>query len=198
MINESLQFLAEEVNKYLNLKLSGGDVNQPRLVVSNIALASDNTAPDPDIKNRAVLSLINVEEDRVARQQENFTKTATGTLYKNPPLYLNLYILFSMNRKTYSDSLDFLSNIMRFFQYQNVFTQSTHPLLNSSIQQLIVELHNIGFEQVNHIWSVLGAKYMPSVMYKVRQITLDENAIISERGFIKEIKLIDTMKLPVS
>lgn len=195
MISESLQFLAEEANKYLNLKLPGGDINQPRLVVSNIAFAAESNAPDPDIKNRAVLTLINIEEDRVSRQQENFTKTATGTLYKNPPVYLNLYILFSMNRKSYSDSLDFLSNIIRFFQYQNVFTPATHPSLNSSIQKLIIELHNIGFEQVNHIWSVLGGKYLPSVLYKVRQVTLDENAIISESGFIKEIKLTDKMKL---
>lgn len=197
MISESLQFLAEEANKYLNLKLPGGDINQPRLVVSNIAFAAESNAPDPDIKNRAVLTLINIEEDRVSRQQENFTKTATGTLYKNPPVYLNLYILFSMNRKSYSDSLDFLSNIIRFFQYQNVFTPATHPSLNSSIQKLIIELHNIGFEQVNHIWSVLGGKYLPSVLYKVRQVTLDENAIISESGFIKEIKLTDKMKLPL-
>lgn len=198
MINESLQFLAEEINKYLNVKLPGADINQPRLVVGNIALAAETTAPDPDVKNRAVLSLVNIEEDRIAKQQENYTKTNTSTIYKNPPIYLNLYILFSVNRRKYDDSLDFLTSIIRFFQFQNVFTPITHPSLDSRIQKMMVDLHSMSFEQLNHLWSILGGKYYPSVLYKIRQVTLDENAIISESALIKEIQLNDKMKLPVS
>lgn len=193
-----MQFLAEEINNYLNLKLPGGDLTQPRLVVGNIALAAESAAPTPDVKNKAVLTLVNVEEDKVARQQENYVKTITNTVYKNPPLYINFYILFSMNKNKYDDCLDFLSHIMTFFQYQSVFTPISHPSLDASIQRLIVDLHNVSFEQANHLWSILGGKYLPSVMYKVRQVTLDENAVISESGFIQEIKLIEKTKLPVS
>jgi hypothetical protein len=198
VINESLQFLAEELNKYLNVKLPGADVNQPRLVVGNISLASESTAPDPDVKNRAVLSLINIEEDRILKQQENYIKTSTKTVYKSPPICLNLFILFSVNRKKYDECLSFLSYIMQFFQYENVFTPITHPGLNSKIKKLIVDLHNLSFEQSNHLWSILGGKYLPSVMYKVRQLTIDEDATISESGFIKEIQLNEVLKLPVS
>ena len=193
-----MQFLAEEINKYLNLKLPVGDITQPRLVVGNIALSGESAAPSPDVKNRAVLTLVNVEEDKVARQQENFVKSTTTTIYKNPPLYINFYILFSMNRKDYGDCLDYLSLIMTFFQYQSVFTPISHPSLDTSIQRLIVDMHNVSFEQANHLWSILGGKYMPSVMYKVRQVTLDENAVISESGFIQEINIKDKIKLPVS
>lgn len=198
MINRSVQFLAEEINKYLNLKLPGPDINQPRLVVGNIALAAESTAPKPDVKNKVVLTLVNVEEDKIARQQENFVKTSTTTVYKSPPLYINFYILFSMNRDKYGDCLDFLSQIMTFFQYQNVFTPISHPSLDDSIQRLIVDMHNVSFEQANHLWSILGGKYLPSVMYKVRQVTLDENAVTSESGFIQEINIEDKIKLPVS
>lgn len=197
MINKSVQFLAEEINKYLNLKLPGADLNQPRLVVGNIAVAAESTDHEPKVENRIVLTLVNVEEDKVAKQQENFVKTSTSTVYKSPPLFINFYILFSMNRKKYGDCLDFLSLIMTFFQYQSVFTPITHPSLDSSIQRLIVDLHNISFEQANHLWSILGGKYLPSAMYKVRQVTLDENAIISESGLIQEINLKDKIKLPV-
>ena len=182
----------------MNVKLPGADINQPRLVVGNIALAAETTAPDPDVKNRAVLSLVNIEEDRIAKQQENYTKTNTSTIYKNPPIYLNLYILFSVNRRKYDDSLDFLTSIIRFFQFQNVFTPITHPSLDSRIQKMMVDLHSMSFEQLNHLWSILGGKYYPSVLYKIRQVTLDENAIISESALIKEIQLNDKMKLPVS
>ncbi|MFT3843827.1 MAG: DUF4255 domain-containing protein [Lacibacter sp.] len=199
MINESLKFLCEEVNKYLNLKITNTTPSVPRLVVSNISLSSEANADiAPDIKDKAVLSLVNVEEDKVAKQQENYTRTDITTVYKSPPLYLNLYILFAMNRKKYDDSLNLLGAIIQFFQHQQVFTPVTHPSLDSRIQKLVVDLHNMSFEQTNHLWSVLGGRYFPSVMYKIRQVTIDENAVISESGFIKEVQLNDKMKTPVS
>jgi hypothetical protein len=168
-------------------------------VVSNIAFANDaNASVEPKIDDRAVLTLVNVEEDKVAKQQEHYSKTDTSTVYKNPPLYLNFYILFAMNRTNYGDSLRFLGHIIQFFQHQFVFTPVSHPGLDSKIQRLVVDLHNMSFEQSNHLWSVLGGKYFPSIMYKVRQVTMNEDAVISESGFIKEIQINDKSKAPVS
>jgi hypothetical protein len=198
MIHESLKFLAEEVNKYLNVKLPN-PTPQARLVVSNISLAADTgTTITPDPKDKIVLSLVNVEEDKVAKQQENYVKSDLTTVYKNPPLYLNLYILFSMNRNKYDDNLVFLGSIIQFFQHQNVFSPITHPGLDSRIQRLVVDIYNLNFEQTNHLWSVMGGKYFPSVMYKIRQVTLDENLVTGESGFIKEIQLNDKLKVPAS
>jgi Pvc16 N-terminal domain len=198
MIHESLKFLAEEVNKYLNLKVPN-PTPQARLVVSNISLAADTAATIiPDPKDKIVLSLVNVEEDKVAKQQENYVKSDLTTVYKNPPLYLNLYILFSMNRNKYEDNLIFLGSIVQFFQHQNVFSPITHPGLDNRIQRLVVDLYNLNFEQTNHLWSVMGGKYFPSVMYKIRQVSLDENLLTGESGFIKEIQVNDKLKVPVS
>ncbi len=199
MISESIKFICEEVNKYLNLTISNPTLSQPRLVVSNISLASETNATiTPDINDKAVLSLVNVEEDRVVKQQENYKRTDLTTIYKNPPLYLNLYVLFAMNRKNYYDSLNLLGAVIQFFQHQQVFTPITHPSLDSRIHKLVVDLYNMNFEQTNHLWSVLGGKYFPSVMYKIRQITIDENVVISESGFIRQVQINDKMKLPVS
>jgi len=200
MIYESLKFLCEEVNKYLNAKKTPVSISQPWLVLSNISVAGDNSnsLTDPDIKDKLVVSVVNVEEDKVAKQQEHYTKSDLTTVYKNPPLYLNYYILFSMSRKRYDDNLIFLGYIIQFFQHQNVFSPITHPGLDSRIQRIVVDLHNMSFEQTNHLWSVLGGKYFPSVMYKVRQVTLNEDVTISESGFIKEIQLNDKMKTAVS
>ncbi len=196
MINESLQFIADELNKYLTLKL-GPSGDPPRLLTGNISRVFDPEA-GTGLNNKAILSLVNVEEDRVAKQQENFIKTDTSTRYKSPQLYLNLYILFAVNRSVYSDSLTWLSYILQFFQYQNVFTPISHPALDSRIQKLIVDLYSLNFEQVNHLWSTLGGKYLPSVLYKVRQITVDEDITTSEGGFIKQIQLDETLLNPVT
>lgn len=197
MINETLKFLTEEVNKYLSLKL--GANTDPRLVLGNVAKAMDNDGSGTNaLSNKAILTLVNAEEDRVAKQQENFVKNENGVTYKNPPLFLNLYILFSLNRTEYTDSLKWLAHIIQYFQYQNVFTPITHPGLDSRIQKIVVDLHTLNFEQINHLWSTLGGKYLPSVMYKVRQVTLDEDAIIAEGGLITEISIVERGKRVVS
>lgn len=197
MIFETVDFLSKEVNKFLNLKL--GSLLEERLNYGNVARALDESnTSDPIINDKAILSLVNVEEDRVSKQQENYIKSDTKTIYKSPQVYLNLYLLFSVNKPDYKKSLEILGCIIQFFQYQNVFTPITHPGLNPKIQKLIIDLYSLNFEQVNHLWSTLGGKYLPSVMYKVRQLTVDEEAITSEAGFIKEIRLTEKSKAPVS
>ncbi len=197
MINETLKFISDEVNSYLSLKLC---INtDPRLILGNISRAMDNDIPGVNsLANRAILSLVNVEEDRVAKQQENYVKTDSGINYKNPPTYINLYILFAVNRSEYTDSLKWLAYIIQFFQYQNVFTPISHPALDEKIEKLIVDLYTLNFEQINHLWSTMGGKYIPSVLYKVRQITINEDAVVSGGGLITEISNQAKSKLVVS
>ena len=197
MINETLKFISDEVNSYLSLKL--GINTDPRLILGNISMAMDNDIPGVNsLANRAILSLVNVEEDRVAKQQENYVKTDSGINYKNPPTYINLYILFAVNRSEYTDSLKWLAYIIQFFQYQNVFTPISHPALDEKIEKLIVDLYTLNFEQINHLWSTMGGKYIPSVLYKVRQITINEDAVVSGGGLITEISNQAKSKLVVS
>lgn len=197
MINETLKFISDEVNTYLSLKL--GINTDPRLVLGNISRAMDNdTTGTNSLSNKAILSLVNVEEDRIAKQQESYVKTDSGITYKNPPTPLNLYILFAVNRTEYTDSLKWLAYIIQFFQYQNVFTPISHPALDAGIEKLIVDLYTLNFEQINHLWSTMGGKYIPSVLYKVRQISINEDAVISGGGLITEIGTNVKSKLIVS
>jgi len=185
------------VNKYLSLKM--GVLAEPRLKIGNVSLALDNTLTgENSLAGKAILSLVNVEEDKVAKQQENYSRGDSTTVYKSPPLYLNMYILFSVNKPEYDDCLKWLGHIMQFFQHQQVFTPITHPNLDPKIPRIVVDLFSLNFEQVNHLWSTLGGKYMPSVLYKIRQISVDENLTISESGFIKTIQLNEKVKTPVS
>ena len=195
MLHETLKFLQEELLRYLAAKL--GDTTDPPVVIGNVARAydADSTVLPP---NKIVLSLVNVEEDRVSKQQEPFVRTETGTVYKSPPLYLNLYVLIAANRSAYDNSLQMLGHVMQCFQYSNVFTPLTHPTLDARIQRLVVDLFSLNFEQVNHLWSTLGGKYLPSVLYKVRQVTVDEDAVRGTGPLITEIDVRERQKMPVS
>lgn len=199
MIDQTLKFLTDEINQYLlqqpNLVI--GDMN---LVMGNVSriFDADSSAVDISMANKAVISLVNVEEDRISRHQEAFTKSLTGVTYAQPPVLLNLYVLFVMNQRNYETATRWLSYIVRFFQHQPVFSPLSHPALNSSIKQLNVDLHTLNFEQSNQLWSMLGGKYLPSVLYKVRQISVDEGATEAGGGYIRSITINDYGKQPLS
>lgn len=197
MINETLKFLLDEVNQFLSLKL--GVNTDPRVVLGNVTKAMDTDSGGTNsLSNKGILSLVNVEEDRLARQQENVVRSENGVIYKSPPIYLNLYVIFAINRTEYSESLKWLAFIIQFFQYQKVFTPLSHPALDPKIQKIVLDLHSMSFEQINHMWSILGGKYLPSVLYKIRQITVDEEAVVSGGGIITEIDLNARTKLQIS
>lgn len=199
MIDLTLKFLTDEINQYL--------LSKPNLVLSDMSLVmgnasrifdADNSNIEIPMANKAVASIINVEEDRIAREQENFRKTATGIVYQNPPVYLNLYVLFVMNHKSYTTALRWLSYIIQFFQHQQVFTPLTHPSMDENIQKITAELYTLNFEQSNQLWGSLGGKYLPSVLYKVRQVTVDENITNKGGGVIRDITITERSKQTLS
>ena len=188
MIFETMSFLAAEVNNYLNLKL--GSTSDPRLKIGNAALALDgNLTGGNSLTGKAILSVVNIEEDRATRTPTNRVKTATEARYKNPPVLLNFYVLFSINKPEYEDCLKWLGHIITLFQYQKRFSPITHPNLDSRIEELSIELYTMNFEQVNHLWSTLGGKYLPSALYKVRQVSVDAQVVYGTGGLIKEVVL---------
>ena len=98
-------------------------------------------------------------------------------------------MLFSANLSLYAESLKRISLVIQFFQYRNVFDGSNSPTLDTRIEKLIADMNTIGFEQLNNLWSVLGGKYMPSVLYKIRLVTIEEETIDASGTFIKTIAI---------
>lgn len=101
----------------------------------------------------------------------------------------HLFILITANFNDYNTGLEFISGAIRFFQSKNVFTRQNTPDLDPAIEKLIAELYTLSFEQQNYLWSSLGAKYIPSVMYKVRMIVIQEAQKQEEQPPIKIVNI---------
>ena len=197
MIDKALKFIVDEVNSYLQSKLSFPD--SIKIVLDNIARLHDGAGGGGSI-NKIILSLVNIEEDRLSKNPDNFYKTEDNkVVYKNAPIHLNLYCLFAYNHgendsettNHYEEALMYISYVVRFFQHRNVFTASNSPALDPGIERLLMELNTLGFEQLNQLWAVLGGKYMPSVLYKMRLVIIDENLQTGLGELIKNINVID-------
>ena len=94
MIDKALKFITEEINNYLLTKLSFADSS--KIVLDNIAKLQVNGGGGNT--NKIILSLVNIEEDRISKNPDNFYKTDDNkVVYKNAPIHLNLYCLFAYN-----------------------------------------------------------------------------------------------------
>lgn len=195
MILKSLNLIAKELNSFLDESESPTD---PLVILGNIA-HYDNTQTNNSVNslhNKIVLTLINAQQENTLKNIPNYTVVNGTTEYKNPPLYLNLYVLISSTNSLYNNALTYLSRIVTYFQDKNIFTikdSLTHNSLEESLQmkdfRLIVDLYSPTFEEINFLWSTLGGKQLPSVIYKIRMIELKPEDKKETRGLIKEIEI---------
>ncbi|WP_299551305.1 DUF4255 domain-containing protein [Seonamhaeicola sp.] len=184
MIYEVLQVLTEEVNNYIE----GAPV-----ALDNIASIETDTS-DTSASIDIVLTLLNLQEESTLKNISNYYVTDTKVTYKNPPVNINLFILFSANNSTYSESLKSLSRIIEFFQGKHVFTQDNTDFDRdvAGMEKLknfkfIVDLYTPSFEELNYIWGTLGGKQYPSVLYKVTLVQIERDIVQSEGVVITQI-----------
>lgn len=201
MIHHALQFLTDEVNTYLNL-INGSTEAEGKLILTNVATQEGNWAIPP---NRLGLSLINIEEEKVFKEQRSSFVNAQGLAQQyNPEIKINLYILFTANYTSslaetdgveYLEGLKQLSYVLSCFQGKNVFTPDNSPSLEGTgLQKLVVELFSYNFEQLYNFWTVLGAKYLPSVLYKARLIHFQDERVMQQQETLSNLDLSNKAK----
>lgn len=203
MLRTALEFLAEELNLYIKRKDADNFGNVDTVVVSNLMKPDGSFAVAADQGNdtfKIILTLVNLEEDRIAESQQYFQKVNDRIQVNNPPLNLNLHVLFSVFTSNYVSGLRLLSYVIGFFQSHSVFDTETHPHLNNKtdtgkpwqrIGRIVADLHPISFEQQNNLWAALGAKYMPSVIYRIRTVTFTDAEPKMEAPPITEVVIAD-------
>ena len=120
------------------------------------------------------LSVINIEEERTVKTHlPEYTYLNGQHVVSEPELKLNLCVLFAANFKVYDEALKYISHILIFFQSHPVFTQEEYPGLDPRIEKLTLELQSPTYEQLNQIWTFIGGKQLPSILYRVRMVVLE-------------------------
>ncbi len=189
MIDRALDALRQVVAGFL-LRLPELNVTSDSVVVLSPLVKPDGSVAIPE--NSLALTLVCLEEERVLRAQAAVSTDLNGRVsHRNPEVKLNLYVMVTSHFKNYKTALEFLSAAVRLFQSRNVFTPGDIPALEGVAEKLVVELHSLDFEQQNHLWASLGAKYMPSVMYKVRMLTIQESQKSDEQEPVMTINFSD-------
>lgn len=180
MIYEAFAILRSQLEDFIRSNSSITSTDQ-EVVLGNMSLAE--SADAAAIKNKVVLSLVNLNEETSLKNGQTRFLDGDRIRKENRPIHANAHILITAHYSSnYSNALKRLGQVVTFFQGKNTFTLANSPLLEidetEGIEDLkmTLELVTPAFEELNHIWGMMGGKSHPSVLYKARILLLKRNA----------------------
>ncbi len=174
MLDEVILLLRDQLNDHLHAQSAAANGDS----VEDVVVLIEGDKMDPITFKLGAVSalLVNVEEENTLRPADPFSRTLPdGTrVAVAPEIRLSLYVLFVARYKLYEQGLGKLSSIIHYFQHHRVLDHTSAPGLSSRIDKLVLELVTLPFSEQNEIWGALRTTYHPSVLYRVRLVTLAE------------------------
>ena len=171
MIDQTMAFLLGELNNYLGARFP----DSPNLAVLEDIVQNSGTGAE-EIENKLVVTLVNVEREPIAANTAKMYRQ-TGDVAKRIPQPLNLNLVFMIAAnfpENYTDSLKVLSSAIAFFQAMPLFTAQSNPNFPDALERLSVEWRELDLQASHNLWTVLGGRYRPSVVYKARMLIIDD------------------------
>lgn len=184
MIHDVIAAIAGELNRFLQSK---HNITEEKVVMSSIVNLDGSVAvQEPD---KIVMTLANLEMDKSQSNIGGYTKTPRGNFQKyNPPININITVLFSayFTSENYLEGLKFITSVIAFFQSRaGAFNTQNTPALNGLVEKLQAELITMETRDLGNFWGIMGSKYLPSVVYKIKTIPIEHEMMFPEIPVIK-------------
>lgn len=172
LIYQALSFLTNELSDYLATVVPD---SEPRAVLA--AHVNPDGTPTT-IADKVSLTLLNLTPETTVRNLlPERSSNGSDHARLSPSIKLNLHVLVAANFKEYAEALKFLGLALAFFQGHSVFTPQSSPRLDRSFDRLVVELEAASYQEWSHVWGMLGSKQLPSVVYKVKLVTIQDGLV---------------------
>lgn len=169
MIHKVVPSVIASLNEYIR--------NEYNLQENMVVLTNPvdmNGKLNPQIDNKLCVFVQHFEEEKLLK---NAAYQANAGM--NPPTHFNVYLMFIANfpDPNYLESLRFISIVLEFFQGIRVFDRSNTPMLSANVEKIAFEYVNLDTEAMRNIWGMIGLKYMPSLIYKLKLLSFTNDLI---------------------
>lgn len=183
MIDSALSFVKQVLNQQLKNQFG---LEADTVIANHLVEANGN--PPLANQNKMVLTLINLESE-TNKQFYGGNRGVQGSSIQQlqPAARFNLDILLTASFDVYNEALKFLSATIAFFQANPTLTKQLFPTMPDSLVQLQFDIENSPYLQTHNLWSALGAKYQPSVIFKIRHVTIQANETSGEVAAVQGI-----------
>lgn len=173
MIGTTLQYVAKTLDATIRQRLRLMPTDQKVIFTPLVDLDGSVAVPEEQV---LTLSLASMQKDPVASGSAH--PNPPGPEYAGqgpPPIHLNLYVILGayFPAREVQSGLDVLTMAISYLQAKPSWNSQNSPGLPSSVQRLVFEMESLDLHQQSHLWGSIGAKYLPSVLYKIRMIILD-------------------------
>jgi hypothetical protein len=171
MIHSVSLSVVDALNEFIKNELN---LQENVVILTNPVDLKGNS--NSQIENKLCVFLQHLEEERIMK---NGSYQSSGG--QNPPIHFSLNLMFVANfpDPNYSEALRYVSLVIQFFQGIRIFDKSNLPMLSANVDKISLEYVNLDLQQLSHVWSLIGLKYMPSVIYKVKLLSFT-NFLIRE------------------
>ena len=184
MIQNAVKFTEDIFNQFMKNKFELDDT----IVITNKIVDSGGSVPLEN-KNKIVISLIHIEQE-TNRPYNNRTRKISNTNYAMIPEQerYNLYLLITPNFDDYYEGLKFLNASIQFFQLNGMLDVTKSSKIPKEINKIEFQIEKgDGYMQMQNLWTALGAKYQPSVIYKMKLIAIVNDEINGFNTAISQI-----------
>lgn len=171
MISKALQFTCGLIDQFIKNRLG---IVESKVLLNN--LIENNGAVPQQNNNKVIISLINIEKE-TARPFSGWNQQVSDDKFAGVNLTerYNLDILIGANFDNYIETLYFLDEVMLFFQANHCLDSSSYASMPDGIPKLEFEIEKISYHQMQSLWTAMGAKYRPSLVYKMRMVSVQAN-----------------------
>lgn len=176
MIHTVVPSIVSSLNEFIRNELN---LQEDMVLLTNPVDIKGNV--NSQIDNKLCVFLQHLEEERLIK---NGSYQTNGGM--NPPMHFSLYLMFVANfpDPNYLESLRYISLVLEYFQGIRVFDRSNSPLLSINVEKVSMEYVNLDINELNNVWSLMGLKYMPSVLYKLKLLSFTNSLIREEVSMI--------------
>ncbi|MCB0638303.1 MAG: DUF4255 domain-containing protein [Lewinella sp.] len=180
MIDRMLSAVTSDLNGFLQRRTGAR-----KSLVELSSLANPDGSVAFQTKNQVLCTLVNIEQERAS-----YNMPAANRMEKSPPVQLSLDVLFAAcyEPARYMEALKMLSYIIGFFQAKHVFTSDNTSQLPVLIDKLTVEPVNLELKDLGNFWSAVGIKHQPTVIYKMRILSVTEDIILEDVPSVQGIE----------
>lgn len=178
MLEAAIGLIATQLNHALR---SAFQLSEDLVVVTS--LVDVNGSAPVNATNKLVVFLANIERETLMAAQGVRAAVAGGDrdaiAQTSAAVHLNLMLMFAANfgGSKYTEALKFISATIAFFQGRTRFDHHNAPDLDPRIDRLVLDMESLNVAELANLWGILGGKYVPSVLYRMRMITFDSGQI---------------------
>jgi hypothetical protein len=145
-------------------------------------------------RNKIVMTLAGLQSETSIGTFPGFLPAGDQFARVAPPLHLNAFVVFFANftEGNYATGLGMLSRTIAFFQQNPVFTHDRLPGLAPEVDKIALDFVNLDLTQTNHLMGMLGLKYLPSALYRLRMLTFASDAVAEMVPSARRARAADT------